>query len=156
MSSLAATVVDLATYREQSERLRQEIAAVEAHHAQLLKTLHETETFIAAALSHEQPPLPIDGLQGLGRSTTRHGRALGRKLNKTDRRVLRIIAKGPISFSDLQKRCDVNEWTLRDSLARLMVHGEVKRFGLARATRFAKASLKTERDSSLLGFLITK
>lgn len=154
---MPTAVVDLAGYRARSEQLRQELADVAAKHAQLVQRLHDTETFIAAALAHEQPPLPIDGLQGLGRPTTRHGRAVGRKLNKTDRRVLRVIVTVPsISFADLQKRTGINEWTLRDSIARLMVHGEVKRFGLARATRFAKASLKTEHESSLLGFLVNK
>lgn len=91
------------------------------------------------------------------RATTRHGRALGAKLNRRDRRVLRLIEKGPISFADLHSKLpDINEWTLRDSLAKLMVAGEVKRFGLARATRFAKASLQTQPDSSYLGFLVNK
>jgi hypothetical protein len=148
-------VIDLAVYRAQSQQLRQELAEVNAKRARLLQTLHDTETVIAAALSHEQPLLPIDGLQRSSRST-RHGRAVGRKLNAMDRRVLRIIGKNAIAFSELQKRSGINEWTLRDSITRLMVHGRVKRFGLARATRFAKASLKTEPDKSLLGFLVNK
>lgn len=151
-----APIIDLAVYRAQSQQLRQELAETEAKRARLLQTLHDTETVIAAALSYEQPPLPIDGLQRSSRSTTRHGRAVGRKLNAMDRRVLRIIGKQAIAFGDLQKRSGVNEWTLRDSITRLMVHGKVKRFGLARATRFAKASLKNEPDKSLLGFLVNK
>lgn len=148
--------VDLLAYRAESERLRKQLAAVDEQRSRLLRAIRANETLIATALAPEQPLLPIEGLQrGAGRrATTRHGRALGAKLNRTDRRVLRIIAAAPISFAELRQRTDINEWTLRDSIARLMVNGEVKRFGLARATRFAKASLKTQPDSSVLGFLV--
>lgn len=148
--------VNLAQYREQHEQQRAELAAIEAKRKQLLQAIRATETLIAAGIAPEQPLLPIEGLQrALGRrATTRHGRAAGSKLKPMDRKVLRVIGKGPISFAVLQERTGINQWTLRDSIARLMVSGQVKRFGLARATRFAKASLKAEPDRSLLGFLI--
>jgi hypothetical protein len=154
---MAPAVVDLATYREQIGRLRTELAQVDAKRATLMRAIKAGEMVIATALAPEQPLLPIDGLQRSGsRSTTRHGRAIGRKLNKTDRKVLRVIGTSAIAFADLRERSGINEWTLRDSIARLMVAGEVKRFGLARATKFAKAALKTEPDTSLLGFLISQ
>jgi predicted HTH transcriptional regulator len=147
-------VADLAAYRVESERLRSELAVTEANRRQLLRAIRANEALIATAIAPEQPLLPIEGLQRTAsRSTTRHGRALSAKLNKTDRKVLRIVAGGPISFADLRERSGVNEWTLRDSIARLMVAGEVRRFGLARATRFVKASLKSAPDTSLHGFL---
>lgn len=152
-----AAPVNLAMYREESERLKRQLAEVDSQRARVLRAIRANETLIATAIAPEQPLLPIEGLERRGRrSTTRHGRALGATLNARDRRVLRQIDKGPISFGDLQERTGVNEWTLRDSIARLLVAGEVKRFGLARATRFAKASLKTEPDSSFLGFLVSK
>lgn len=150
-------MVNLAIYREESERLRQALADVEAQRTRLLRAIRANESLIATAIAPDQPLLPIEGLQRLDRrSTTRHGRAIGAKLTKADRRVLRIIEKGPIAFADLQEQTGINQWTLRDSIARLMVCGAVKRFGLARATRFAKASLQTEPDSSFLGFLVSK
>lgn len=157
--SEAVPIIDLALYREQSEQLRHELAEVEAQRARLVRAIRANETLIAASLKSEQPLLPLDCSDHHNgwRPTTRHGRAIGKKLNKTDRKVLRIINSGPpISFADLRARSGVNEWTLRDCITRLMVAGEVKRFGLARATRFAKATIKTERDTSLLGFLVNK
>lgn len=151
-----AATVNLAIYREESERLRRALAEVETQRARLLRAIRANETLIATAIAPDQPLLPIDGLERGRRATTRHGRALGAKLNSRDRRVLRFIEKGPIAFSELLERTGINEWTLRDSIAKLMVAGKVKRFGLARATRFAKASIKTEPDSSFLGFLNTK
>lgn len=140
MSALLRAPVDLVAYRDESKRLRQQLADVEAQRSQLLRAIQANETLVATAIAPQQPLLPIDGLVRGRRATTRHGRALGAKLNRRDRRVLRLIEKGPISFADLHSKLpDINEWTLRDSLAKLMVAGEVKRFGLARATRFAKA-----------------
>lgn len=149
--------VSLAIYREESDRLRKALAETEANHAQLLRAIRANEALIATAIAPEQPLLPIEGLRRAGgRPTTRHGRALAATLNKTDRRVLRIVATGPIAFADLQARSGINEWTLRDSIARLMVAGEVRRFGLARATRFVKASVKPAVDNSLLDFLANR
>lgn len=144
--------VDLAQYRQ----LRDELAQVDARRAALVRALQANDMLIAAVQASEQPLLPIEGLARTGRrATTRYGRAAGAKLNKTDRRVLRVIGKGPIGFSDLQATTAINKWTLRDSIDRLLVAGEVRRFGQARATRFVKASLKTKTaDTSLLGFLM--
>lgn len=151
--------VNLAVYRDESVRLRRALAEAEVNKSRLLRALQANEALVATALAPEQPLLPIEGLRRRpgARPTTRHGRALAATLNKTDRRVLRIIANGPIAFAELQERSAVNEWTLRDSIARLMVAGEIRRFGLARATRFVKASLKVAAsDNSLLGFLANR
>lgn len=150
-----ASVVSLDSYREESARLKGELAAVDAQRARLVRAIQENEALIASAIAPEQPLLPIEGVERAGRrSTTRHGRAIGSPLKARDLAVLNIIEKGPIAFSQLQEESGVNEWTLRDSIARLMVAGKVRRFGLARATRLVKASLKTATpDSSLLDFL---
>lgn len=149
--------MNLAVYREESARLRRALAEVETQRVRLLRAIKANETLIATAIAPDQPLLPIEGLERGSRATTRHGRALCSKgLNSRDRRVLRLIESGPIAFAELHERSGINEWTLRDSIAKLIVAGEVKRFGLARATRFAKASIKTEPDSAFLGFLNTK
>lgn len=150
--------VNLAQYREEAARLRAELAQVDERRASIVRAIKSNDVVLAAASASEQPLLPIDGLQRASRrSTTRHGRAAGAKLNRRDRRVLRILAKGPLTFSELQVKSGVNKWTLRDSIDRLLVAGEVKRFGLARATRFVKASLKaSQSDASILDFLVNR
>src|SRR5687768_10631528 len=117
-----AATVNLAVYREDNARLRKELAEVDARRQQLLRALQANESLIATALAPEQPLLPIEGMSSRAslRSTTRYGRAMGRKLKPRDRKVLRIIAaKGPIAFAQLQEETGINEWTLRDSIARL-------------------------------------
>lgn len=149
--------VNLALYREEHERLRERLSTIEAQRRQVIRAIRDTEMLIATVTAPGQPLLPIDGLQLKGRrATTRHGRAAGAKLKPRDRKVLRIVNAAPIGFAELQKRTGINEWTLRDSIVRLIVAGKVQRFGLARATKFAKASLKTEPDTALVGFLVSR